>query len=266
MLRSMADRTGLAVICTPYELGTDHGAISRSVGATLDGALAAGAVRYGWAPERMPRFALGHSLGAKLQVLLRCSGNNQRPEALGVGLIAFNNFGVADSVKLLRETVAKFQGIGAMGGESFWDMVEPALGRAAKMSGLEFRPSPDELLELVRSGYAGNARTRLFRFDADNLDSSTELLDALDDRGMSYADASFLEGNHLSPVVIGLADVTQAANDRSPQGAAASRVAEQFQQRFGGAAAGVADRFRVGNEEELKRLVDALVNWVAEVR
>merc|ERR550534_3125305 len=128
-----------------------------------------------------------------------------------------------------------------------WErLVEPVIGRAASAAGLEFRPSPEELLSLVRGGYSGTARTRAFRFDADALDCSEDLLDALDIRGAPGADATFLEGGHLSPVVVGLEDVSQAASAATPPGAAqtAERIRERIGERFGAGAA------RVGDEEE----------------
>jgi len=263
LLRPLADRTGIAVVCTPYELGNDHEALSQSLSAEFEAALAAGAVRYGWSPERMPRLLLGHSLGAKLQVLARCRPALQ-PGApiIGVGLMAFNNFGVEDQVRLLRETLSSLQGaaggIGAFAGagtDRLWEeLLQPAIGTFARRTGLEFRPGPEEMLEIVSSRFEAVGRTRAWRFGGDRLDCSTELLDALAERGAG-ADCSVMAGGHLTPVFVSLEDVAEKAVAGAPPGVA-GRFADQFSGGFPGGGGAL------GNEAELEVLLEGLVSWI----
>jgi len=252
LLRPLADQAGVAVVCTPYELGSDHDALALDVGTAFEMAVAVGAARYGWSLERMPRFALGHSLGAKLQVLLRCRAAAGAAPPLGIGLLAFNNFGVQDQVRLLRETLQSIRGTPT--DSSFWEsVIEPSIGRVAQLSGMEFQPGPEEMLARIRSGYAGADRTRLFRFADDGLDCSGELLDAL----APLARLDLLGGGHLTPVLISLADVGQQAGGMpGPAGKVAGRV----QERLG--ATGIS----LGNQEQLEALVDSLVAWVRAAR
>ena len=59
--------SGIAVVATPYDVGLDHQQLSRDAATAFDATLKACQTRYGWS-EAMPVFALGHSLGGKLQV------------------------------------------------------------------------------------------------------------------------------------------------------------------------------------------------------
>lgn len=250
LLQPLADKAGLAVICTPYELSRDHQELADAAGADFSEALALGAAKFGWAPERMPRFAMGHSLGAKLQVLLRCQEGAQK--VAGVALLAFNNFGVEDQVRLLREALKAVQGpssfYGGPAADRIWkQFLEPAIGRAATLTGVQFTPGPDELLDLVEERYDREQRTRLFRFGDDTLDCSEELLKSLVVRGARSADSLEMKGGHLTPVVVSLADVGAAAAAGAPPDLA-SRLGE----RLGGAAAP-----KFGSEGELEVLVQA---------
>ena len=64
-----------------------------------------------------PTFRVGHSLGAKLLVIGAC-GDGAAEERARLGLLAFNNFGVADSVKLAASVVQQMQGGGARGSQT----------------------------------------------------------------------------------------------------------------------------------------------------
>lgn len=50
---------------------------------------------------------------------------------------------------------------GGLGGDQLWEtFLEPAIGRAAKLSGVQFTPGPDEVLDLVEESYKTELRTR----------------------------------------------------------------------------------------------------------
>eukprot|EP00665_Eupelagonemidae_sp_cell47_P003646 gene3646-4944_t len=88
VLSELADRTGVAVVATPFSLGIDHWALSEQVSACFEAGRAACEEKYGLAPAA-PTLRLGHSLGAKLLVL---ASLDQGPAK--IGLIAFNNAGL----------------------------------------------------------------------------------------------------------------------------------------------------------------------------
>ena len=254
LLQPFVDKTGMAVVCTPYELSRDHQDLADTASKDFLEAMDLGQERFGWAKDRMPRLAMGHSLGAKLQVLLCC----QRPDPMlsGVALLAFNNFGVEDQVRLLREFLKVVQGnsgLGGFGGDQLWEtFLEPAIGRAAKMSGMQFTPGPDEVLDMVEESYKPELRTRLFRFSDDTLDCSEELLSSFVMRRARSADRLEMKGGHLTPVVVSLSEMAPAG--------AAGNVAERLKERFGAFGA------TLGNERELEDLVQALMDFVSSLR
>lgn len=140
----------------------------------------------------------------------------------GLALIAFNNFGLADSVSLATEFLSRMQGeeggAGASAGgraSEAAQAVREAFGFAqqfANMAGIggdfELKPSPEELTAAVSSrglsagDGGGDRRTLVARFEGDTLDSSAALLDALPARAAPTT--ALLEGSHLTPVVFRL--------------------------------------------------------------
>lgn len=125
------------------------------------------------AGERVLR--LGHSLGCKLHLLAPDGG--RRSAALVA--LSFNNFSAERSVPLLAEVGQQF------GFRS------------------EFSPSPQETLQLVRSGYR-QSRNLLVRFRRDDLDQSPRLLEALRQRAGDASELLELPGDHLTPASAGL--------------------------------------------------------------
>ncbi len=228
MLTALCDASGLIVVATPYDLGTDHDAIATAVASKLRGALAAVAAREGYSLASLPLFGCGHSLGAKLQLLLACAEGGLRYEAQA--LVAFNNASAADSVRLVekfaRELLAQRAASAASAGGAdarLFDTIlrgMPAVGamaeRAAAAAGLEFTPGPAETLARARARYAPRA-SLLLKFDNDELDENAKLLDALQAGARDAAAASPASsppraepeiarraGNHLTPVVLQL--------------------------------------------------------------
>lgn len=187
--------------------------------------------------------------------MLRCRGEAPSPPVLGAALLAFNNFGLGDQVRLVRETLLSMrggEGPKADPANQLWEsLVEPVIGRAARMSGMEVAPDPEELLGLVRAGYAGAGRTRTFRFIGDTLDCSDELVEALMERGAPGVDGQTLKGGHLTPCLVPLEAVMSSAPGM------AGRVVDRLSQRF------APDGFQLGNEAELEALLDELVPWLS---
>ena len=118
---------------------------------------------------------LGHSLGCKLHLLAPDGGRN----CDGFVAISFNNFKADRSIPLLKKMSRKlnFQ--------------------------TEFSPSPAETLNLVREHY-DQSNNLLIKFNEDNLDQNDLLLKSLKKRANDKSKIIQLEGNHLTPISVGL--------------------------------------------------------------
>ncbi len=118
---------------------------------------------------------LGHSLGCKLHLLAPDGGRN----CDGLVAISFNNFKADKSIPMLRELSQRinFQ--------------------------TEFSPSPAETLNLISQHYE-QKNNLLIKFNNDNLDQNNLLLKSLKDRNSDKSELLQLDGNHLTPVSVGL--------------------------------------------------------------
>tara|TARA_B100000965_G_scaffold71125_1_gene56144 strand:- start:75 stop:800 length:726 start_codon:yes stop_codon:yes gene_type:complete len=118
---------------------------------------------------------LGHSLGCKLHLLAPDGGRNCN----GLVSISFNNFKADKSIPMLRKMSKRlnFQ--------------------------TEFSPSPLETLKLIRENY-DQTNNLLIRFKNDNLDQNNALLKSLKARDSDKSKIIQIDGNHLTPVSLGL--------------------------------------------------------------
>jgi len=167
----------------------------------------------GYDPSALPAFSVGHSLGAKLHVLL--SSSRGAPKRAGHVLVAFNNASVTDSVRLVERFAAALSARRQREGarrSPIDDLLGgmPAVGamaeRAARAAGIEFTPGPEETLEMASRGFESPSVT-LVKFDEDDLDQNEQLQGVLEPRFAKFSPESRvaragLEGNHLSPVLI----------------------------------------------------------------
>jgi hypothetical protein len=220
LLGSLCDASGLLVVATPYDLAQDHDACALAVADKLRSALSAVCAREGYTPGTLPLFGCGHSLGAKLQLLL-ATAPGLRYE--GQVMLAFNNASASDSVRLVekfaRELVRSRADSSSGGADArIFDTLlrsMPAIGamaeRAAAAAGLEFTPSPAETLARAGARYSPR-RCLLVKYDNDELDMNAELLATLQaarpagGQGKLQPPAmSRRQGNHLSPVTLQLA-------------------------------------------------------------
>ena len=129
---------------------------------------------------------LGHSLGCKLHLLAPDGGRN----CDGLVAISFNNFKADKSIPLLRKMSQKlnFQ--------------------------TEFSPSPFETLNLIREHYE-QINNLLIRFKNDNLDQNYLLLKSLKERPSDKSKIMSLDGNHLTPVSLGIKEKLLKSNFQS---------------------------------------------------
>jgi len=248
LLRPLADRTGCCVIAVPYEVDTDHGLLALDVQRRFGVALSLAEDRYGWNVGTMPKFALGHSLGAKLHVIRHCKEQDQA--AVGkepLAVMAFNNFGITDSISLAREALRMFQGVGTPPGmDQIFSVLEPMAKKYAESAGLEFNPGPEEMEDMMREGFQAPS-TKVLVFGDDQLDCGEDLISATAERG-NPVQRSALEGNHLTPVFLKAADLAGAG------------IGGQMGSR---AAAAAAERgLEVGDEQQMEALIQELEGWL----
>ena len=118
---------------------------------------------------------LGHSLGSKLHLLAPDGGRNCK----GLVAISFNNFNAKRSIPMLKKMSKRlnFQ--------------------------TEFSPSPRETINLIKEDYE-QIKNLLIKFRNDNLDQSDLLLKSLKERDSDQSKLIQLDGNHLTPVSLGL--------------------------------------------------------------
>jgi len=129
---------------------------------------------------------LGHSLGCKLHLLAPDGGRNCK----GLVAISFNNFKASKSIPMIKK-VSKRLNIQT-----------------------EFSPSPVETLKLTRENYE-QINNLLIKFKNDNLDESNLLLKSLKERDHDKSKIIQIEGNHLTPVNLGLREKLLRSNIQS---------------------------------------------------
>lgn len=210
---SLACGGGVAVVCTPYDVALDHGALATTARTDFDAVRTARTEAGVW-PEGLRTARLGHSLGGKLHVL-NLADHNYPPGDV-VGLVAFNNFALEDSVGAALKQVEEFTGSETGLGES--GIGEQLAGFASiflKSSGLDFAPSRDDTKQLLAASANGRQVTA-FRFPGDALDSSPDL------QACAGSRVVFVEppegsapATHLAPVFVAVAagDVAARAED-----------------------------------------------------
>jgi hypothetical protein len=140
-------------------------------------------------------------LGGKLCAILACEpGAKER-----VGTLAFNNFGVEDSIAIAADVIQQLGGAGGRENE-VGDALRAAIGIAqavgrAQGVAVEFSPSPAELDVRLASQY-GAADTAVWSFQSDNLDSSSRFIAALP--ASAPRRVSSLPGPHTAPALLRL--------------------------------------------------------------
>jgi hypothetical protein len=171
----------------------------------------------------------------------------------GVGLIAYNNFGFANTIGMAREfadELGKATGAGERmrpgAVNQFFSLAETVLGSL----NFDFTPSPTETDQIISLKWdpARQKKTRLFVFDNDNLDSSDSFLQACRTADDSSGDVtvSGLPGSHLTPVYF------QLGLDSLPEEARA----------MAGGSLGDFQNVSFGDDAELNLLVDEVVGFI----
>ena len=129
---------------------------------------------------------LGHSLGCKLHLLAPDGDKNCN----GLVAISFNNFKADKSIPMLRKMSKKLN------------------------LQTEFSPSPTETLNLIKEHYI-QTNNLLIKFKNDNLDQNNLLLKLLKERDFDKSHILQLDGNHLTPVSLGIREKLLKSNLQS---------------------------------------------------
>ena len=248
-LTRLSDKLNAAVLTVPYQVGLDHFAISKSTGELIRRALKHcqddPSRQY---PATLPRYALAHSLGAKLQTIYTAA---MQPHFDGLGFISYNNFGFSQTIGMAKSMAEQLQfgqpqvkrGSSDEILNTIFSFAEQAIGAI----GLDFLPSKEDMNRLISMRYNAEdqSKTRLFVFDNDDLDSSQSFVESC--QGGGGPSVSGLPGNHLTPVYfkLGLDDLPEEGRAMASE------------------AIGGMESFSFGNEKDLDSLVEEVCGWIS---
>lgn len=199
-LRKLAEKTNAAVVAIPYEVGLDHLGIAQSSVKRMKNALIQCEDSRGY-PTNIPKYEVGHSLGAKLHSIgIAATGIGE--ELAGLGCISYNNFGFAQTISMAR-SFAKELKVGGPGGfgpdNPAFDQLFDLAGMAVNAIGLEFTPSPMDMDKILQSKFDDEVlkKIRMFSFNDDDLDSTKSYLECFKE-GSEVPTVSHLPGTHLT--------------------------------------------------------------------
>ncbi|MDB9518592.1 DUF1350 family protein [Roseofilum reptotaenium CS-1145] len=189
---------GYIIVTTPFINTFDHYQIARSVLEQFNQTLTQ-LERLGKLRRRyLPLYGLGHSMGCKLHLII---GSFPKINHAGNIFIAYNNYPVNQSIPLGQEL------------------------NLATMFQLEFTPSPEQTEVLIEKDYQIR-RNLLIRFQNDNIDQSSRLIEILRARFANMVTLQRLPGNHLTPT--GQDINWQAGREFSPLDAMGQWVKQEF--------------------------------------
>ncbi len=278
LLSRVSDRMNALVLAAHYSVGLDHFQLAKQTGELIRRAL----VYCQDDPERpymsadkpLPTYSLAHSLGCKLQTIYMVATRQDYLD--GMGFMAYNNFSFAKTLKMartfteeLRQTTTRARmgrdsstkmPFGNLDSDSVINGIFNFAEMAAGAIGVDFAPNAEDTERLIQLRYDDlmQAKTRVFVFDDDNMDSSPEFLRACSGGSAeddSSPSVSGLPGGHLSPVFFQwkIDDVTSGLDgDGMPP--EARELAKEAMGGFQGAS--------FGDEVILNELVDEICDWI----
>lgn len=216
-LQRVAAKMNAAVVAIPYEVGLDHFGIAQNSVNRMKKAVIACEDSRGY-PPTLPKYAVGHSLGAKLHSIgIAATGIGE--ELSGLGFVSYNNFGFGETITMARSFAKEMQvggTFGAAGSTVAFDALFDLAGMAVSAVGLEFTPSPSEMDRIIGAKFDGEVvkKTRMFCFEDDDLDNAERFLGCFD--GGDVPSVSYLPGTHLT---VSMAPTYQRATIISRYGA-----------------------------------------------
>ena len=199
-LQKLATKMNAAVVAIPYEVGLDHFGIAQRSVKRMQNALRECEDSRGYASQ-LPKYAIGHSLGAKLHSIgIAATGIGD--ELAGLGFVSYNNFGFAETITMARSFAKEMEVGGSFGpGNPAFDTLFDLAGMAVNAVGLEFTPSPMDMDKILQTKFDGDEevlkKIRMFSFDDDDLDSTKRFLDCFEESA-GVTQVSHLPGTHLT--------------------------------------------------------------------
>lgn len=173
-----------SIVAVPYEVGLDHFDIARRAASLMKNTVILCEDGKRGYPSNLPKYAIGHSLGAKLHSIgIAATGIGN--ELSGIGFVSYNNFGFAETITMARSFVKEMQvGGGRVGSSSSsssttpFDALFDLAGMAVSAVGVEFTPSPNDMDKILTTKFDEEVlkKIRMFSFDDDDLDSTTRFL------------------------------------------------------------------------------------------
>ena len=206
LLSHLAVHLNAVCLTVPYEVGLDHFTLSKRTGELIRRALlllnpedAEDDDEEHTGPTRKkPVFLLAHSLGCKLQTIYMAATGMGDTMFEQIGFLAYNNFSFGQTIQMARTFADELKQATTTSGassrsrssssedrttttntntnnsmfNSLFDLAEKAI----EGFGVDFSPTAAETERLVSLRYNQElqAKTRLFVFDEDTLDSSVE--------------------------------------------------------------------------------------------
>ena len=206
LLSHLAVHLNAVCLTVPYEVGLDHFTLSKRTGELIRRALLLlnpeededDDEEHTGPTRKKPVFLLAHSLGCKLQTIYMAATGMGDTMFEQIGFLAYNNFSFGQTIQMARTFADELKQATTTSGassrsrssssedrttttntntnnsmfNSLFDLAEKAI----EGFGVDFSPTAAETERLVSLRYNQElqAKTRLFVFDEDTLDSSVE--------------------------------------------------------------------------------------------
>jgi len=289
-LHRLSSKTNAAVVAVPFNVGLDHLDIAKHAEKMFSKALEHIETKHKpeWknALEIIPQYALGHSLGCKLHTLRMAAVPQSSISLRGIGFMAYNNFGFAQSVGMARSFASQIFGVKsaeatARSSGFNMDMILDLVEQVTSFAGFEFMPGPKDTERIIEMKLASNSelqiarKCRLFQFEDDNLDCSlqfnncfeakrfsedligsganelgvSEVTNIVKSIPSSIIPITRLPGTHLTPVYLNVS-LKDIIKNTPPETEEIAKQITDFQ--------GVS----FGDQQELDKLVDSVVHWM----
>jgi hypothetical protein len=197
LLEALA-QTGYVIVATPFLNTFDHRQIALDVYRS-----------YRLAENKLfldyfPVFGMGHSMGCKIHLLMDSWFDLHRQ---GNIFMAYNNYSAYRSIPFFENLV----------------------GTLPEIREVEFTPSPQETIKLIKKSYS-TAYNLLIKFQDDEIDEIPELAEILQAKFRHGVQVAYLAGNHITPVAV---DVQwQAGEVFSPIDAIAQWLKQEWNQNI----------------------------------
>ncbi len=169
LLEALA-QVGYVIVATPFLNTFDHRQIA------IDVYQAYRLAEHKLFLDYFPVFGMGHSMGCKIHLLMDSWFDLHRQ---GNIFMAYNNYSAYRSIPFF----------------------ENLLGTLPEIKEVEFTPSPEETIRLIKKSYS-TPYNLLIKFRDDEIDEIPELAEILQAKFYHAVEIAYLPGNHITPVAV----------------------------------------------------------------